>query len=52
MLTYTIKKNQEGEFVVRFFKDKVWLGEESNYYTDCKEDAKNTARHITKGYKS
>lgn len=40
----TIKKNEDGEYVVKFWKDGKWLGEGPTYYTDDKADAEGTAK--------
>lgn len=38
------KDNDASEYHVRFYKDGKHLGDDSNYYTDDKEDAHNTAK--------
>ena len=40
----TIKKNEHGEYVVKFWKDGKWLGEGPTYYADDKKDAQDTAK--------
>ena len=35
----TIRKNIYNEYVVRIHVDGKWLGEDTNYYTDDKNDA-------------
>lgn len=39
-----VYRNHEwNEFVVRFYRDKKYMGEGPTYYTDCKDDALTTA---------
>lgn len=49
--TYKIKYNRDyNEYSVRYYKDKVFLGEAATYYTDDKADAKDTAEYQIKRY--
>ncbi len=41
----TIRKNEDGEYVVKFWKDGKWLGEGPTYYADDKSDAEGTAKY-------
>ena len=46
MNTTTIKKT-DGEYRVRLFIDGVYQAG-ADYFTDCKQDAKETAEHLRK----